>query len=79
MGFTLRAALDALPPTATVVVAELVPAVVGWNRGPLAPLADRPLDDPRVTVQETDVAVAVVRTPGRSTQYCSTSTTALTR
>ena len=35
MGFTLRAALDALPPTATVVVAELVPAVVGWNRGPL--------------------------------------------
>ena len=64
MGFTLRAALDALPPTATVVVAELVPAVVGWNRGPLGPLAGRPLDDPRVTVQETDVAVAVRSNPG---------------
>ena len=64
MGFTLRAALDALPPTATIVVAELVPAVVGWNRGPLGPLAGRPLDDPRVTVQETDVAVPVRSNPG---------------
>ena len=76
-GFYLRAALDALPPTATVVVAELVPAVVGWNRGPLGPLAGQPLDDPRVTVQETDVAVPYVRTPELSMQYCSTSTTAL--
>ena len=59
MGFTLRAALDALPSTATVDVGELVPAVVGWNRGPLGPLAGRPLDDPRVTVYESDVAVAV--------------------
>jgi spermidine synthase len=67
MGFTLRAALDALPPAATVVVAELVPAVVAWNRGPLgplAPLAGRPLEDPRVTVQETDVAIAVRANPG---------------
>jgi spermidine synthase len=64
MAFTLRAALDALPPTATVVVAELVPAVVGWNRGPLGPLAGQPLDDPRVIVQETDVAVAVRSNPG---------------
>jgi len=39
MGFTLRATLDLLPPGATVVVAELVPAVVEWNRGPLGPLA----------------------------------------
>ncbi len=36
MGFTLRATLDLLPKDATVVVAELVPAVVEWNRGPLA-------------------------------------------
>ena len=36
MGFTLRAALPLLPPGATVTVAELVPAVVSWARGPLA-------------------------------------------
>ena len=36
MGFTLRATLDLLPPGATVVVVEIVPAVVDWNRGPLA-------------------------------------------
>ena len=65
MGYTLRAALDVLPPAATVVVAELVPAVVSWNRGPLGPLAGHPLDDPRVRVEETDVAVAVRSSPGR--------------
>ena len=65
MGFTLRAALDVLPPAATVVVAELVPAVVAWNRGPLGPLAGHPLDDARVRVEETDVAVAVRSNPGR--------------
>ena len=47
MGFTLRATLDLLPPRATIVVAEIVPAVVEWNRGPLAPLAGDPLRDPR--------------------------------
>ena len=56
MGFTLRAALDALPGEATVLVAELVPAVVEWNRGPLAPLAGEPLRDRRVTVEIGDVA-----------------------
>jgi spermidine synthase len=55
MGFTLRAALDLLPSSATVVVSELIPAVVEWNRGVLAPLAGRPLDDPRVHVVERDV------------------------
>ncbi len=55
MGFTLRAALDRLPPEAMVTVAELSPAVVDWNRGPLAPLAGRPLEDPRVTVELGDV------------------------
>jgi spermidine synthase len=54
MGFTLRAALDALGPEARVTVAELVPALVAWNRGPLAPLAGRPLADARVEVVEGD-------------------------
>jgi spermidine synthase len=57
MGFTLRAALDLLPPDATVVVAELVPAVVAWNRGALGPLAGHPLKDKRVRVETGDVAV----------------------
>lgn len=57
LGYTLRAALDALPPTAEVVVAELVPKVVEWNRGVLAHLAGSPLEDPRVEVRVTDVAV----------------------
>ena len=56
MGFTLRATLDALPPTATVVVAELVKGVVEWNRGPLGRLAGHPLDDPRTRVEVCDVA-----------------------
>jgi spermidine synthase len=56
MGFTLRATLDLLPPGATIVVAELVPAVVEWNRGPLGPLAGHPLDDRRVEVALGDVA-----------------------
>lgn len=55
MGFTLRAALAQLGPDARIVVAELVPAVVSWARGPLAPLFAGCLDDPRVTVRETDV------------------------
>lgn len=56
MGFTLAAALRGLRANATVEVAELVPAVVAWNRGPLADLAGRPLEDPRVTVFVGDVA-----------------------
>lgn len=65
MGFTLRAALDSLPPAATVVVAELVPAVVEWNRGPLAALANHPLEDSRVRVEEGDVAVIMASSPDR--------------
>jgi spermidine synthase len=56
MGFTLRATLDLLPPDATVVVVELLPAVVEWNRGPLGPLAGHPLKDRRVHVDVNDVA-----------------------
>lgn len=59
MGFTLRATLDLLSPDATVVVAELVPAVVEWNRGPLGPLAGHPLKDKRVRVETGDVGVTL--------------------
>ncbi|MBS2029342.1 MAG: hypothetical protein JST54_15680 [Deltaproteobacteria bacterium] len=55
MGFTLRATLDKLGPNARVTVAELVPALVNWNRGPLAALAHGPLRDKRVIVVEGDV------------------------
>jgi spermidine synthase len=65
MGFTLRAALDLLPRDATVVVAELVPAVVAWNRGPLGPLAGHPLKDKRVRVETGDVAVTLSSCPGQ--------------
>ena len=60
MGYTLRATLDAIPAAARVDQVELVPAVVAWNRGPLAHLAGHPLDDPRVTLVERDV-LAVIR------------------
>jgi spermidine synthase len=56
MGFTLGAALRRLGPEGRVVVAELVPAVVAWNRDLLAHLAGHPLQDGRVTVRELDVA-----------------------
>jgi spermidine synthase len=65
MGFTLRATLDFLPPDAIVEVAELVPAVVDWNRGPLGPLAGHPLKDRRVRVHVGDVAVTLGASPGR--------------
>ena len=55
MGFTLRAALIVLGPQAKVEVAELVPAVVAWARGPVADLFGDSLVDPRVTIRETDV------------------------
>jgi len=65
MGFTLRATLDFLPSDAVVVVAELVPAVVEWNRGPLGPLAGHPLKDKRVRVDVGDVAATLRSGPGR--------------
>ena len=55
LGYTLAAVLRVAGPRAQVVVAELVPEVVEWNRGPLAPLAGRPLDDARVSVRVADV------------------------
>jgi spermidine synthase len=64
MGFTLRATLDVLPPDAIVTVAELMPAVVEWNRGPLGSLAGHPLKDSRVRVDVGDVAATLNATPG---------------
>ena len=60
MGFTLRAALAELPGDASVVVAELVPAVIAWARGPMADVFKGSLEDPRVSVREGDVG-AVIR------------------
>ena len=54
-GYTLAAALQKLGATAEVVVSEISPAVVAWNRGVLGDLAQRPLDDPRVCVREGDI------------------------
>ncbi|MDY6962220.1 MAG: hypothetical protein SV862_10035, partial [Pseudomonadota bacterium] len=59
MGFTLRAALAEVPEGAEVVVAELVPAVIRWARGPMAEVFRGCLDDPRVTVVEADVGVLI--------------------
>jgi spermidine synthase len=56
MGFTLRAALAVLDSKAKVVVAELVPAVVAWARGPMAELHGGSLTDPRVSIRESDVS-----------------------
>ena len=56
MGYTLAATLDHLPPGGSVVVCELIPEVVEWNRGPLGPLAGHPLDDPRTQLIVGDVA-----------------------
>jgi len=61
MGFTLRAALQMLPPRASVTVAELVPEIIGWARGPMADVAAGCLDDPRVDVVEDDVAALIGR------------------
>ena len=55
MGFTLRAALIVLGPQAQITVAELVPEVVAWARGPMAQLFGDSLTDPRVRVREADV------------------------
>ncbi len=59
MGYTLSAALRELESDADVLLVELSPAVVAWNRGPLADLAGRPLEDDRVNVLEGDVAETI--------------------
>jgi spermidine synthase len=59
MGFTLRAALHALGRDARVTVAELVPGILEWARGPMADLTAGCLDDPRVALVEEDVALSI--------------------
>jgi spermidine synthase len=59
MGFTLAAALRSVPASATITVAELIPAVVEWNRGPLGECAGEPLKDSRAQVHVGDVAELV--------------------
>ncbi len=59
MGFTLRAALGVLPPKSRVTVAELVPEIIDWARGPMVSLAAGCLDDCRVDLITGDVAAVI--------------------
>ena len=59
MGFTLRAALKALPADARIAVAELVPEIIAWAKGPMAELTAGCLDDSRVLLHMADVAEAI--------------------
>jgi len=63
MGFTLAAALQALGTNGSVLVAELVPGVVEWNRGPLGEKSGMPLRDPRTDVRLVDVAKLIKSEP----------------
>lgn len=64
MGFTLRAVLDRVGPAAEVTVAELVPEILAWARGPMAAVSAGCLDDPRTRVFAGDVAAAIAAAPG---------------
>lgn len=62
LGYSLRAALDLLPPHGSATVAELSESVVSWNRQHVAHLAGRPLEDPRARVFTGDVRKAIAET-----------------
>jgi len=64
MGFTMRKALALLGPNAVVSVAELVPKIIDWARGPMAEMTAGGLDDPRAHVELVDVARAIGRAQG---------------
>jgi spermidine synthase len=64
MGFTLRAALAALPPAARLTVVEIVPEIIGWARGPMAGLTAGCLDDRRVSLVQEDVAASIRQASG---------------
>jgi spermidine synthase len=66
MGYTLRAALDRLPPRAKVDLVDLNEAVVNWCRGPLALLTDAALGDRRVSVEIADVSRVIAAAPAGS-------------
>ena len=61
MGFPLRAVLAHAPADARVTVAELVPAIVDWARGPMATLTAGCLDDPRVVLRFEDVGRTIAQ------------------
>jgi spermidine synthase len=63
MGFTLRAALAVLGPDARITVAELVPAVIAWARGPMASIFADSLDDPRASILSADVIEVIQSHP----------------
>ena len=65
LGYTLRETLRHVAADATVVVAELVPAVIAWNRNPAYRLAADVIDDPRVEIVVGDVAELLARSRGR--------------
>ena len=65
MGFTLRAALDCVAPDAAIYVAELVPQIIDWARGPMAALTGNCLDDQRVRVVIDDVSAVIRDSVGR--------------
>jgi len=65
MGFTLRAALAGFGPDAAIVVAEIVPEILAWARGPMAALTGESLDDPRVSIYDGDVGALIRAEPGR--------------
>lgn len=64
MGFTLRAALAALGQDAEVTVAEIVPKIVEWARGPMRDFTAGCLDDPRVQLVEEDVGMLIAAARG---------------
>lgn len=63
MGFTLRAALARIEAQGRVIVAELVPEIITWARGPMADVAAGCLDDPRVNLRMDDVSDAILLAP----------------
>jgi spermidine synthase len=64
MGFTLRAALAVLGPKARITVAELLPAVIAWARGPMAEIFGDSLDDTRAKILAADVIEVIASKPG---------------
>jgi spermidine synthase len=63
LGFTLRATLDRMGPATTVMIAELVPELVEWNRAFVGHLAGNPLADPRTVLRVGDVFDRMVENP----------------
>lgn len=64
MGFTLRAAQASFGPDSELIVAELVPEIIAWARGPLTPVFGTCLDDPRVTIINDDVGKIIAAGKG---------------